>query len=158
MVYQQLEENNVDKMQPSFDLEEQLPHIRFTPYLRNLADEIVGDESNPKKARLIYDFVTTKIHYSFMREYFTISNISEYAATNLKVTAACKRFCLSRLSDCRIPAKWQSGLYVSTHYTGCHDWAQFYIEPYGWLLRIYLLAEVLTETGIDSGGIIISAI
>ncbi|MFU1825049.1 transglutaminase-like domain-containing protein, partial [Enterococcus faecium] len=62
-----------------------LPHIRFTPYLRNLADEIVGDESNPlKKARLIYDFVTTKIHYSFMREYFTISNISEYAATNLK--------------------------------------------------------------------------
>lgn len=49
MVYQQLEENNVDKMQPSFDLEEQLPHIRFTPYLRNLADEIVGDESNPLK-------------------------------------------------------------------------------------------------------------
>lgn len=52
MVYQQLEENNVDKMQPSFDLEEQLPHIRFTPYLRNLADEIVGDESNPLKGTL----------------------------------------------------------------------------------------------------------
>jgi len=127
MVYQQLEENNVDKMQPSFDLEEQLPHIRFTPYLRNLADEIVGDESNPlKKARLIYDFVTTKIHYSFMREYFTISNISEYAATNLK--GDCGVQAILFITLCRIagiPAKWQSGLYVSTHYTGCHDWAQF---------------------------------
>lgn len=135
MVYQQLEENNVDKMQPSFDLEEQLPHIRFTPYLRNLADEIVGDESNPlKKARLIYDFVATKIHYSFMREYFTISNISEYAATNLK--GDCGVQAILFITLCRIagiPAKWQSGLYVSTHYTGCHDWAQFYIEPYGWL-------------------------
>lgn len=69
-----------------------------------------------------------------MREYFTISNISEYAATNLK--GDCGVQAILFITLCRIagiPAKWQSGLYVSTHYTGCHDWAQFYIEPYGWL-------------------------
>lgn len=32
-----------------------------------------------------------------------------------------------------IPARWQSGLYVNPEYIGCHDWAQFYVEPYGWL-------------------------
>ena len=94
-----------------------------------------------------------------MREYFTISNISEYAATNLK--GDCGVQAILFITLCRIagiPAKWQSGLYVSTHYTGCHDWAQFYIKPYGWLFADLSLAEVLTETGIDSGGIIISAI
>lgn len=38
--------------------------------------------------------------YSFMREYFCIENIAEYAADA---------------------------------YTGCHDWTQFYVEPYGWV-------------------------
>ena len=68
-----------------------------------------------------------------MREYFNF-NISEYAATNLK--GDCGVQAILFITLCRIagiPAKWQSGLYVSTHYTGCHDWAQFYIKPYGWL-------------------------
>ena len=37
---------------------------------------------------------------------------------------------------CRIagvPARWQSGLYVTPQSAGAHDWAQFYIAPYGWL-------------------------
>lgn len=67
------------------DLEEVLPHMAFTPYLENLLEEILEDETNPiKQARKIFDFVTTKVNYSFMREYFTIENISEYAAVNLK--------------------------------------------------------------------------
>ena len=32
-----------------------------------------------------------------------------------------------------IPARWQSGLYTTPVNVGCHDWAQFYVEPYGWL-------------------------
>ena len=32
-----------------------------------------------------------------------------------------------------IPARWQSGLFVTPDDTGCHDWAQFYIAPYGWM-------------------------
>ena len=33
----------------------------------------------------------------------------------------------------KIPARWQSGLYVTPFSIGCHDWAEFYIAPYGWL-------------------------
>ena len=34
---------------------------------------------------------------------------------------------------CKIPARWQSGLYATETSAGSHDWAQFYIAPYGWL-------------------------
>ncbi|MCB5950742.1 transglutaminase domain-containing protein [Enterococcus sp. BWT-B8] len=117
------------------DLEEQLPHIRFTPYLQSILDEVLDGETNTViQARKIYDFITTNVKYSFMREYFTIDNISEYAAVNLK--GDCGVQAILFITLCRmagIPAKWQSGLYVSQYYTGCHDWAQFYVEPYGWI-------------------------
>lgn len=129
------EQVETSQSKPTFELGEQLPHIQFTPYLQQLIKEIIGSESNPvKKARKIYNFITTKVKYSFMREYFTVSNISEYAAVNLK--GDCGVQAILFITLCRmagIPAKWQSGLYVSQYYTGCHDWAQFYIEPYGWL-------------------------
>ena len=32
-----------------------------------------------------------------------------------------------------VPAKWQSGLVASSQFVSPHDWAQFYVEPYGWL-------------------------
>lgn len=135
--YVELDPDQVEALQPkaTCELEEQLPHIQFTPYLNQLLEEIIGEENNPvNKARKIYDFITTKVNYSFMREYFTITNISEYAAVNLK--GDCGVQAILFITLCRmakIPAKWQSGLYVSQYYTGCHDWAQFYIEPYGWV-------------------------
>lgn len=133
--YLDLKPDNATDEQPSFELQEQLPHIRFTPYLESLLAEILEQEENPvNKAWKIYQFVTTKINYSFMREYFTIDNISEYAAVNLK--GDCGVQAILFITLCRmakIPAKWQSGLYVSQYYTGCHDWAQFYIAPYGWV-------------------------
>lgn len=133
--YVELDPDKAAEVQPKFDLEEQLPHIRFTPYLEHLLTEILAGETNPiKKARKIYDFITTKVSYSFMREYFTVENISEYAAVNLK--GDCGVQAILFITLCRmakIPAKWQSGLYVSQYYTGCHDWAQFYVAPYGWV-------------------------
>ena len=66
-------------------LKEQYPHIRFSPYLRALAGQIVGNETDPlEKARKIYDYVTTKVHYSYMREYFLIEDIPQYCARNLR--------------------------------------------------------------------------
>ncbi|MGX7245314.1 transglutaminase domain-containing protein [Enterococcus quebecensis] len=133
--YVELDPSQVSELQPEFELSEQLPHIRFTPYLEQLLAEILSGEMNPIiKARKIYDFITTKVNYSFMREYFTIDNISEYAAVNLK--GDCGVQAILFITLCRmanIPAKWQSGLYVSQYYTGCHDWAQFYVAPYGWV-------------------------
>lgn len=133
--YLKLDPTKAEKEQPEFNLEQQLPHIRFTPYLEALLKEIIGNETNPiVKARRLFDFVTTKVSYSFMREYVTIENISEYAAVNLK--GDCGVQAILFITLCRmakIPAKWQSGLYVSRYYTGCHDWAQFYVAPYGWV-------------------------
>lgn len=117
------------------NLEERPPHIAFTPYLRMLCEEIVGDERNPLlKARKIYDFITTKMIYSFMRPYMTMPNAAEYGASSLK--ADCGVQALLFITLCRIagiPARWQAGLEVSPLDVGCHDWAQFYIAPYGWL-------------------------
>lgn len=111
------------------------PHIAFTPYLRDLAREIVGGERNPlAKARLIYDFITTQVRYSFVRSYLTYENIPEYAATSLK--GDCGMQALLFITLCRIvgvPARWQAGLYAMPLSAGEHDWAQFYIAPYGWL-------------------------
>ena len=133
--YVDLDPSKASENQPTFDTEEFSPHVMFTPYIKELAKEIIGDETNPVlKARSIYDFITTKIMYSYMRKYFTITNIPEYAALNLKGDCGVQALLFITLCRCvGIPARWQSGLYVTPYYVGCHDWAQFYIEPYGWV-------------------------
>ena len=133
--YVELDPEKAAEEQPDFCLEEQAPHILFTAFLRELLREILGGERNPvRKARKIYDFVTTKVRYSFVRSYILLENISEYAARNLK--GDCGVQAILFITLCRmagIPARWQSGLVVSELHTGCHDWAQFYAAPYGWV-------------------------
>lgn len=121
--------------QPKFYLNEQLPHIRFSPYIRSLVEEIVGEEKNPLlKARKIYDYITTHLMYSFVRSYFAITDIPGFAASSWK--GDCGVQALLFITLCRaagIPARWQAGLYTTPTEAGCHDWAQFYVAPYGWL-------------------------
>lgn len=117
------------------DLAEQLPHIRFTPYLRSLAEQLKGDSTEPIEiVRKIYTYVTTKVKYTFMREYFTVENGSEYAALNLKGDCGIQTLLFITLCRiCGIPARWQAGLYTPADGIGNHDWSQFYVEPFGWL-------------------------
>lgn len=133
--YNDPDPSQVSKEQPSFDTEELEPHIIFTPYIKELAKEIIGDEKNPLiRARKIYDYITQNVKYSYMREYSTMTNIPEYAALNLK--GDCGVQALLFITLCRyvgIPAKWQSGLAVTPYSIGPHDWAQFYVAPFGWL-------------------------
>ncbi len=116
-------------------LREQLPHIRFTPYLIELTEQVVREEEDPlKKARKIYDYLTTHMMYSFVRPYGTIDDLTGFMATGLK--GDCGIYALLFITMCRIagvPARWQSGLYATPLEIGCHDWARFYVEPYGWL-------------------------
>lgn len=117
------------------DLSEQAPHILFTPYLKNLAREIAGDETDKVLlARRVYDYITKNVKYSFMRSYILIDRHAEYAALNLK--GDCGIQAILFITLCRIlgiPARWQSGLTVDRDETGCHDWAQFYTDRFGWL-------------------------
>ncbi|MDY5023159.1 MAG: transglutaminase-like domain-containing protein [Blautia sp.] len=114
---------------------EQAPHIRFTPYLRQLAEEIAGEEKDPLTvARKIYDYITEKVKYSYMKEYFLIPQIPQYCAENLRGDCGVQALLFITLCRiCGIPAKWQSGIYAIPGYVGPHDWAMFYAEPYGWL-------------------------
>lgn len=133
--YNDLDPAKVNIEQPDFYTDELPPHIMFTPYLKELTREIIGEENNPVlKARKIYDYITQNVQYSYMRPYSSIVNIPEYAACNLK--GDCGVQALLFITLCRIaaiPSRWQSGLYVNPYFIGCHDWAQFYIEPYGWV-------------------------
>ncbi len=126
---------NVSPVQPTFYTQEEAPHIVFTPYLRALTAEIVGEERNPlKKARRIYDFITTNVQYSYMRSYAALPNIPEYCTSRLR--GDCGVQALVFITMCRIagiPAKWQSGLHADETGAGCHDWAMFYVAPYGWM-------------------------
>lgn len=124
-----------DKDQPYFDIHEQPPHIMFTPYIRQLSQVLTQELSTPlEKARAFYDFITLNMKYSFMRSYFCLENIPETGARNLR--GDCGVMALLFITLCRcvgIPARWQSGLITRPDFCGAHDWAMFYIAPYGWL-------------------------
>jgi len=117
------------------DLEPQLPHLSFTPYLTSLAKELVGDEVIPvRQAKRFYDFITGRVLYSYVRPYQLIEHGAEYAAVNLR--GDCGIQALLFIALCRItgiPARWQSGLYAAPGDEGSHDWAWFYTEAWGWL-------------------------
>ena len=135
LTYMQPDAARVTKAQPTFYTEELLPHIRFTPFLKDLARQIVGSETNPLlKARRIYDYITQNITYSYMRAYQTMPMIPEFLAAGGK--GDCGVQALLFITLCRIegiPATWQSGVYAEPRDEGIHDWARFYVAPYGWL-------------------------
>ena len=113
-----------------------------------LAEELTEGLTDPlAKARRFYDYVTTNVRYSYMRSYFCLESISDGCARNL--VGDCGVQVLMFVTLCRcvgIPAVfhggWRAGLEA---YDGsgdwrpglrscmCHDWAQFYIAPAGWL-------------------------
>ena len=118
-----------------FDLEEQAPHIVFTPYIRALVRELTEGVTDPlQKARIFYDFITKNMSYTFMPSYFLLENIPDTCAQNFN--GDCGVFALLFLTLCRcagIPAQWQSGFAAEPDFCGGHDWVRFYVEPQGWL-------------------------
>lgn len=127
--------DKVEKPDINEHLNEEPPHIVFSPYLKKLAQQIVQNESNDYiKAMKIYDWITTHVRYSYVRPYATFENISKYVAENLK--GDCGFQAILFITLCRIvgvPARWQSGWYANPVFASSHDWALFYVKPYGWL-------------------------
>lgn len=124
-----------DREQPTFFLEEEAPHILFTPYLRTLCQRITQGLTDPlQKAAAIYDYVTGNVDYRYQPDYLLLDPIADMCARDLR--GDCGVMATLFITLCRIagiPAKWQSGLSVKPGYAGCHDWAMFYIAPHGWL-------------------------
>ncbi len=111
------------------------PHVVFTPAIRKLSKEIVGQEKDPvRKARMIYDWIGRNIQYSYALEYSTIPNISQYCAS--KGYGDCGQQALLFITLCReqgIPARWQSGWFLFPGGKNIHDWTEIYLEPHGWV-------------------------
>ena len=118
-----------------FDVQEQEPHLVFSPYIKALCAELTEGITDPlMKARAFYDFITKNMYYTFMPDYITQEFLAESCARNY--TGDCGILALLFLTLCRcagIPAQWQSGLAVEPDFIGCHDWVRFYVEPYGWM-------------------------
>lgn len=118
-----------------FDVQEQEPHIVFTPYIKALCAELTQGITDPLlKARAFYDYITKNMYYTFMPNYMVQENFAENCG--LSQTGDCGILALLFLTLCRcagIPAQWQSGLAVEPDFIGGHDWVRFYVEPYGWI-------------------------
>jgi len=117
------------------NIRERPPHIMFTSEVKRLAREIVGDEQNPlEKARRIFRWVSDNIPWCSEMEYSIIPNLSA------KALAARRGDCgvqgMTFITLCRaagVPARWQSGWQLRPGDWNMHDWAEFYVAPWGWL-------------------------
>ena len=124
-----------DAEQPTFDTGEEAPHIVFTPYLKALAHQLTDGITDPaEKAKRIYDYVTLNVRYHYQPAYFVQECLPDHCARDRR--GDCGIMSVTFITLCRaagIPARWQSGLYVTPDEVGCHDWAMFYVAPKGWL-------------------------
>jgi len=111
------------------------PHVVFTPEMKALSAQILGEEKNPaRQAKMFYDWISTNIQYSFSTEYGTLRNISEY--TRSHHYGDCGQEALFFITLCRlngIPARWQSGWDTFPGAKDMHDWSEIYLAPYGWI-------------------------
>ncbi|MBV6653690.1 MAG: transglutaminase domain-containing protein [Mameliella sp.] len=110
-------------------------HIRFTPEIKALAEQIVGSEQDPiQKAWLIYEWIGANIPWTSALEYSTMPNIPAYCIENQR--GDCGMKALLFITLCRyvgIPAKWQSGWFLYPVSKNLHDWSELYFEGLGWV-------------------------
>lgn len=116
-------------------LADQPPHLIVSSEIRHLAGLIVGDEKNPyRKAEKIFRWMDANIRYASEMEYSIIPSVTEKVAYCWK--GDCGVHALMLIALCRasgVPARWQSGWATRPGNWNLHDWAEFYVAPYGWL-------------------------
>lgn len=114
---------------------EKPPHVLITPEVKKLAAKIVGKEKNPfRKAEKIYLWMDKNIHYCSEMEYAVMPAISQKIMAER--SGDCGVQALLFITLCRasgVPARWQSGWVARPGNWNMHDWAEFYVKPWGWL-------------------------
>ncbi|MBY6064167.1 transglutaminase-like domain-containing protein [Pseudidiomarina sediminum] len=116
-------------------LGERAPHMVFNETLQALNERIVGDETNLYRIAQKLFAAVDDIPWASAREYSSIANISEYAATAGHADCGQQTLLLMTLMRMNgIPTRWQSGWEFSDgKFNTMHDWGWFYLEPYGWM-------------------------
>lgn len=120
---------------PEEFLKERERHIIFTPEITGLRDSLSRGISTPAgKASAFYRWIDATFPWASAREYSTIENIPEYVLENRH--GDCGQVSLLFITLCRsagIPARFQSGFMMHPGHDGMHDWAEIWLEPYGWI-------------------------
>jgi transglutaminase-like putative cysteine protease len=137
--YPKLDETKVQPLPPDWNgacLNERPPHIVFTPGIRDEVAGIIGPETNAlAKARKIFHWVSANIPWNAEDEYCIIPSFVIKAFTARRGDCGLQNTMF--ITMCRIagvPARWQSGYETKPGPNwGMHDWAEFYVAPWGWL-------------------------
>jgi hypothetical protein len=111
----------------------------ITPEIREMATEIVGDETNPYlAARKIYDYIVNNVTYCLMPHAVlwprTPLTESMYVHTHQEGDCGAQSSYFTAL--CRslgIPARSTGGYQLMFGAFGPHFWAEFYLPNYGWI-------------------------
>jgi hypothetical protein len=111
------------------------PHLLFTPALKALSAEIVGEEKDPYLiVKSIFDYINDHYPWASAREYSTIDNIPDYVIEHKH--GDCGQVTLLFMALARyngIPARWQSGWMLHPGSKNLHDWCEIYFEGPGWV-------------------------
>ena len=138
-IHHQIDAERVTPVVTSAELQpylaERPPHMIFNETLKDLNQRIVWDETNPYRIAQKLFAAVDDIPWASAREYSSISNISEYAATAGHADCGQQTLLLMTLMRMNgIPTRWQSGWEFSdAEFDTMHDWGWFYLEPYGWM-------------------------
>jgi hypothetical protein len=106
-----------------------------SPYIRDLVNKIVGDETNPYRiARKIYDYVIDHLEYEMVGGW----DVPEVVLK--RGSGSCSEYTFAFVALCRaagLPARYQGSIVVrgddASIDEAFHRWAQIYLPRYGWV-------------------------
>ncbi len=111
------------------------PQIVFTPEIKQLANRILGGETNALlKVQKIYNWINDSIRWASALEYSTIPDIPGYVMKTHHGDCGMQTLLFMTLARSQgIPVKWQSGWMLHPHEVNLHDWCEVYYEGVGWV-------------------------
>lgn len=114
---------------------EQWPHIVFTDRIKQLADSVVGDATNPVEVvRRLYYWIDENITWTGALEYSIMPCIPAYVITHQRGDCGMQTLLFMTMARYQgIPVKWQSGWMLHPGEVNLHDWCEVYYEGIGWV-------------------------
>ena len=123
-------------------------NTRITPSIRRLARRLAGGEKNPYlRAQRIYDYVVTRVQYSFMPHlalwprgmpesvYVHRHKYGDCGAQSMYFAALCRSL--------GVPARCTGGYQTFSGKPGPHFWAEIYLPDYGWIPVDTSMAQIV---------------
>ena len=114
-------------------------NTEITSDIRKMAENIVGDETNPYfAARKIYDYIVNNVTYCYMPHFVlwprTSQTEADYVHKNQRGDCGAQSLYFSAMCRAQgIPARTTGGWQLFKDEFSGHFWAEFYLPNYGWI-------------------------